>query len=301
MSGQQNGAGEDHGSGRSARISVGVAGWSYPDWDGYVYPPEIKARERLRYVATFVDAVEINSTFYRPPDRRTVSTWLEQTADFADFFFTAKIHQDITHRGTIEAAMVKAFHSGFEPMSQQKKLKHLLAQFPYDFRDCSEARAHLQAVARAFGDMCSVTMELRHNSWQAPEALEYLRALGVNVATLDYPTTRNSFNLRTCTVGDHLYFRLHGRNAKAWFDRNAGRDGRYDYFYNEKEITEIVTRAIELAHASKTLVIVANNHFRGKELVNALQIKAVLTGQRLRVPRLLKQHYPQLERIAVSL
>ncbi|MCX7591981.1 MAG: DUF72 domain-containing protein [Kiritimatiellae bacterium] len=281
-----------------AQISVGVAGWAYPDWEGYVYPPGMPDRERLRYIASFVDVVEINSTFYRPPSHRTVLGWYQQTADLGDFFFTAKIHQNVTHGGLIESEVVDAFHSAFAPMAKAQKLRHLLAQFPYDFSDSPKARNHLREIVRTFGDLAEVTFELRHNSWQAPAALEYLSSLGANVATLDYPTARSSFNLRICLVGKHRYFRLHGRNTRAWFDRQAGRDERYDYCYSEKEIEDIVKRATELARSSRTLTIIANNHYRGKEVVNALQIKAAITGLRIPVPPHLKQNYPQLERVA---
>lgn len=78
-------------------ISVGVAGWSYPDWDGYVYPR--REKDKLRFVAGYLDMIEINSTFYRPPDARTSESWLKRTADLPDFFFSAKLHRDMTHEG----------------------------------------------------------------------------------------------------------------------------------------------------------------------------------------------------------
>ena len=46
-------------------IRCGVAGWSYPDWEGYVYPAGV--RDHLGYLLRYVDMIEINSTFYRPP------------------------------------------------------------------------------------------------------------------------------------------------------------------------------------------------------------------------------------------
>jgi uncharacterized protein YecE (DUF72 family) len=276
-------------------VFCGVAGWSYPDWDGYVYTPDIK--DKLRFVAGFVDVIEINNTFYRPPDARTVASWVQRTEDLPGFFFAAKLHQDVTHRGLIEPATVAAFRDGLRPLAQRNRLRHLLAQFKWDFADTPATRAHLTAIKRSFGDITNLTFELRHNSWQAEDALGFLAALEVSVANLDYPTARNSFNLRVCAIGEHAYFRLHGRNAKAWFSKGAGRDETYNYLYSDRELDDIVRRAGEIGKLSKTLTLVANNHYQGKEAVNILQIKSRLTGSKVPVPPQLLAKYPELERI----
>ena len=279
-------------------ISCGIAGWSYPDWDGYVYPPGTK--DKLRFIAGYVDVIEINSTFYRPPDPRTAESWADRTADLPDFFFTAKLNRDITHRGIIDPQMTDTIHRGFEPLVKENKLKHLLAQFRYDYANTPETRAHLKKIRDNFGNITNLTLELRHNSWQSPSALEFLRELNVSVANLDYPTTRNSFNLHLCDVGKHAYFRLHGRNAAAWFNKQAGRDETYNYLYSGKEVDQIADRGMQLAGISKTLTLIANNHFQGKEAVNILQIKSRITGNKVPVPPGLAAKYPALTRIATA-
>jgi uncharacterized protein YecE (DUF72 family) len=142
-----------------------------------------------------------------------------------------------------------------------------------------------------------VTLELRHKSWQSSESLAFLEELGVTVANLDYPVTGNSFDMRTCPVGEHGYLRLHGRNAKAWFSKEAGRDETYNYLYSPDEMEDIVNRAVELAGMSKTLTLVANNHYQGKEVLNALEIKSKITGEKLDVPPDLAGKYPRIKKI----
>ena len=276
----------------ASRIACGVAGWSYPDWKGYVYAPGVK--DELRYIAGYVDMVEINSSFYRPPSARTVQSWARRTADLPGFFFTAKLHQDITHRGLLQADMLRAFHEGFEPLAACGRLRHLLAQFRYDFADTPETRDYLRRIHAGFGDITNLTLELRHSTWQAPEALRYLAELGVTVANLDYPLARNSFNVPVCTVGTHAYLRLHGRNAQAWFSRGAGRDETYNYAYPPNEVDEIVRRAVAIATMTRSLTVVANNHYQGKEAVTILQVKSGLTGRRVPVPPQLARRYPEL-------
>ena len=278
------------------RISCGVAGWSYPDWNGFVYPPGLK--DPLPYLAGFLDMIEINSTFYRPPAARTVASWVRRTEDRAGFFFTAKLHQDVTHRGLIDDAMAAAFREGFAPMTEAGRLRHLLAQFKYDFDDRPGHRDHLCRIRERFGGPVNLTRELRHSSWQSPSALEFVRSLSVTIAALDYPTARNSFNLRVPAIGEHAYLRLHGRNTKAWFSRDAGRDSVYNYLYSKPEVAGIAERAYDIARISRSLTVVANNHYEGKEMVNALQLKSTFAGRRIPVPATLRSRYPDLGEIA---
>ena len=281
----------------AGRIYIGIAGWSYPDWKGIVYTSS--KIDQLEYISRFVDCLEINSTFYRPPFEKTTKSWLQKTSKRPDFFFTAKLHRSFTHEGRIDTEIVKHFHRGFEPFLEAGKLKHLLVQFRYDFDDTGRNRRHLTKIAGNFSEAFNLVVEVRHKSWQMPDALEFLEGLGVSVCNLDYPTTWNSFDMQQCTVGENGYFRMHGRNAEKWFSK-AGRDETYDYYYNQGELTQIKQRVDELAKAFKTLTVIANNHYRGAELANALELKVLISGQKQSVPEGLLRTYPNLERIALN-
>lgn len=277
------------------QVYIGIAGWSYPDWKGIVYTSS--KVDQLEYVSKFVDCLEINSTFYRPPFEKTTKSWLQRTSKRPDFFFTAKLHRSFTHQGKMDAEIIKYFHKGFEPFLEAGRLKHLLVQFRYDFDDTNHNRQHLTKIVRNFSDAFNLAVEVRHKSWQMPSALDFLEQLGVAVCNLDYPTTWNSFDMQQCTVGRNGYFRMHGRNVEKWFSK-AGRDETYDYYYNEDELTQIKQRVDELAKAFETLTVIANNHYRGAELANALELKALITGQKQPVPEGLLRTYPNLTRIA---
>lgn len=279
-------------------IYIGIAGWSYPDWQGIVYTsPKI---DQLEYVSGFIDCLEINSTFYRPPFERTTKLWLERTLKKADFFFTAKLHRDFTHKGKVQADMVKQFHKGFQPLLEANKLRHLLVQFRFDFADCNENREYLARIVNSFSGAFNLAVEVRHRSWEKPGALSFLEELGVSVCNLDYPTTWNSFNIQHCAVGRNGYFRMHGRNREKWFSKDAGRDETYDYYYNQDELSQIKKRIDRLADDFESLTVIANNHYRGAELANALELKCLLTGQKQPVPESLLRTYPQLARIVLD-
>ena len=276
---------------------IGIAGWSYADWEGIVYTD--RKADKLVYVSEFVDCIEINNSFYRPPFARTTKSWLERTSDRPGFFFTAKLHKSFTHEGKIDPAIVKQFHEGFAPFLEAGKLKHLLVQFRYDFADTPASREHLGKIVHHFQDAFHPTVEVRHKSWEKPEALDFLQGLGVTVCNLDYPTSRQSFDLQQCTVGKHGYFRMHGRNVEKWFSK-AGRDATYDYFYDEKELAAIKERLDRLGKAFESLTVIANNHFRGAELANAIELKALVSGQKQLVPEGLLKTYPTLARVAIG-
>jgi uncharacterized protein YecE (DUF72 family) len=249
-------------------------------------------------VAQYVDAIEVNSSFYRPPAARSCEGWARSVAGREGFFFTAKLHQDVTHLGRLDAGTVRAFCEGFQPLKEAGLLRQLLAQFKYDFADTPRARAHAAAIVETFQPLAPLVFEVRHNSWQGAGALEFLRSLGVTVANLDYPTTRDSFTLKECRVGDDAYLRLHGRNRAAWFDRKAGRDETYNYLYDDAELRGIAGRIRSLLTTARSITVIANNHFRGKELANTLELKALHTGQPVAVPPALLAEYPRLAAIA---
>mgnify|MGYP003334946031 CR=1 FL=1 len=81
-------------------IRVGTSGWHYPGgagtWNGPFYPkPRPRGFDELRFYAERFSTVEINATFYRPPEAATTRGWVERTPD--GFLFAAKLFQKFTH------------------------------------------------------------------------------------------------------------------------------------------------------------------------------------------------------------
>jgi uncharacterized protein YecE (DUF72 family) len=96
------------------------------------------------------------------------------------------------------------------------------------------------------------------------------------------------------------YLRLHGRNAAHWFRADAGRDERYDWLYAPDEIDALADTARTLADTASEVLVVQNNHFRGKAVVNALQLKHLLQGSSPPAPAPLVEAYPQLGAITAG-
>ena len=254
----------------------------------------------LRYCAELVDCIEINSTFYRFPVARHCASWAERV-DGLRTCFSAKLPQEFTHRGSTDAAAAREVCSGFAPLREAGRLTTLLAQFSYRFERSPSSLTQLAWLRDNFAAVAPLTVEVRHRSWGTPEALDELRGLDIAVANLDYPGAASGFGPRVTDINGPnglAYFRVHGRNSDAWFDKKAGRDEVYNYEYTGAEVAELAGRATELGGAARETLVVANNHFHGKAMKLVLQLLALYRQARVQVPGPLLDAYPDLREIA---
>jgi uncharacterized protein YecE (DUF72 family) len=279
-------------------IRVGPAGWSYKDWEGIVYPPQKGSTfDSLAYLSEYFDTIELNNTFYRPPTAQMGRSWAKRVQSNPKFRFTAKLYRNFTHeRQALTEGDEALFKSGLAPLVENQRLGALLLQFPYSFHHTEENRRYLKELTEKFREY-PLVLEVRHASWDRGSAYEFLRETGIGFCNIDQPQVSYSIGQTKKVTSSVGYLRLHGRNVKEWFRDGAGRDARYDYLYNEFEIFELTERIRQIAKESDEMYVITNNHYRGKAVCNALEIKAKLGGKKLRVPDVLIQHYPQLKEL----
>ena len=276
-------------------IRVGIAGWSYDDWDGIVYPARRPARfDRLAYLAGFCDAIEINSTFYRIPEPKMARSWASRVKEHPTFRFTAKLHQRFTHkRAELSGGEEEEFKEAMKPLSQAGLLGAVLVQFPYSFRPGAASREVLESIFDKFSAL-PLVVEIRHADWDRPELFEFLRERGVGFCNLDQPPVARSIGATEVATSRVGYLRLHGRNAASWFKKDAKPWERYDYVYAEEELLPWVERIGRIAEKTADVFIIANNHYRGKGPLAALTLLALLRGEKVKVPPELAAAYPQI-------
>jgi uncharacterized protein YecE (DUF72 family) len=245
------------------------------------------------------DTIEINSTFYRPPQASYSYNWLRQTERNPDFRFTVKLWKRYTHeRGTRPCAgEEKEFKKSIEPIGRAGKLGALLVQFPWSFKNSSENRAWLGTIFDCFGEY-PLVLEIRHTSWNVPEMYEYLAEKRVAFCNIDQPLFHGSLKPSARVTARVGYVRLHGQNYANWFKEDAGRDARYDYLYSEEELDPWIEKVQRIRKIADDVYVITNNHYRGQAMVNAFQIINKLTGERVDVPESLLETYPQLKKIA---
>jgi uncharacterized protein YecE (DUF72 family) len=279
-------------------LYCGPSGWSYPHWNGIVYPKlKVRSFHPLEDISRYFDAVEINTTFYQSIRPEIARLWIRKVSHNPKFMFTAKLGRQFTHDRIIDAADVNQFKEGLWPMLRARKLGCLLMQFPWTFRYTQENREHLIALRRAFHEFPLVA-EMRHSSWTHEEALGTLIDYRVGFANIDqapYTKAMPPSSHLTSAVG---YVRLHGRNPQDWqreFGRLAKPAAAHDYLYSRDELLEWKPRIEHIQqHAANTFVF-ANNDVGGKSVVNALELAMMLGDQRRLAPAdLLRRFGPEL-------
>lgn len=279
-------------------IRVGIAGWDYRDWRGIVYPdPSPRGFDQLSYLAGCFDAVEVNSTFYRPTSAKVARAWCRRVAHNPDFRFTAKLWRRFTHEreAAFSAEEVRLAREAPDALAEEGRLGAVLMQFPWSFKREEATREWLADVARAMKGL-PLVLEVRHASWNVPELYQGLSEQGIGFVNVDQPLFRNSLEpsaLATARVG---YVRIHGRNWRDWFRQDAGRDERYDYLYTAAELEPWAerARALEAEGLAKEIYVVTNNHFRGQEVANAAMLRSMIERRRVRVPPALFRSFAEV-------
>jgi uncharacterized protein YecE (DUF72 family) len=182
----------------------------------------------------------------------------------------------------------------------------LLIQFPVSFKNTSLNREYLDRLLRQFIEYPRV-VEVRHSTWNDSETLAAFAQKNVGFCNIDQPLLGRSLAPTEHVTGAIGYVRLHGRNYEHWFaDQGSAdqgsdsdrRNDRYNYLYNEKELSGWKERIQNVAERAQTTYVITNNHFESKAGVNALELKAMISGKRVLAPSTLIGKYPELRRIA---
>lgn len=278
------------------KLYIGPAGWSYPDWNGIVYPRRRPARfDHLEYLASYFNLIEINSTFYRVPTPSTCSSWARRVSHHPDFKFSVKAFQGFTHaQSRASERDVAGFKAAVGPLLEADRLSTVLIQFPWSFRFSQPNMRYIAKLVGWFAP-CETSVEVRHGSWGRPEAIRFFVEEGIVMCGVDQPLIGDSLRPDRFVPGhDSAYLRFHGRNRVEWFRRDTNRDLRYNYLYSIDELSDWVERIQEIGQEVGRLHVVLNNHFRGQAVANALSIRALLEDKPVNAPRGVVDAYPSL-------
>jgi uncharacterized protein YecE (DUF72 family) len=184
----------------------------------------------------------------------------------------------------------------------------LLMQFPWSFRFTAENREFFIKLRRAFGEYPLVA-EMRHSSWMAEEAIGTFLDYRVGFCNIDQPEYTRAMPPTAFLTSGIGYVRLHGRNPKnslggydrtrdqrAQRDQGIARMRQHDYLYSEAELAEWLKRIEHVGRYAESTFVVFNNDAEAKSVVNALQLRAMVSGERPAAPKELRRRYPlQLE------
>ncbi len=275
-----------------ANIRVGPAGWSYSDWEGTVYPTNRpQGFHEAAYLAQYFSTIEINASFDRPLRPEVSRVWVQKLARYKNFEFTAKLYRGFTHDQNLDPADLRRFSQGLEPLIDNGLLGCVLAQFPASFRLSAENLAYVGRLARTMPQYPLVA-EFRNASWNNSRALNVLADLGIGFCNIDQPQQSQSMPPTEHVTSPIGYVRLEGRNYQP--------EARSDHFYSVDQLSRWLPRIERMAQSSQKLYVVANNHFAGQSVANALQIESMITRERVAVPPAALDRFPELQRIALN-
>jgi uncharacterized protein YecE (DUF72 family) len=220
----------------SARIRIGLSGWTYPHWRGVFYPKGLVQRRELEFASRAFDALEINGSFYSLQRPSSYVRWREATPD--GFVFAVKGGRFITHMkklGGVDQALANFFASGV--LNLGPKLGPILWQLPpiLSYRedrmanffamlpDTTERAAAIAAgcddkIKSKFGEdpviapvgpnaVLRHAVEVRHDSFATGAFAQLCREHGIALVVAD---TAGRFTWVDEVTAELVYVRLHG-------------------------------------------------------------------------------------------
>ena len=200
-------------------VCLGLSGVVLP-YPKYKFPEEFHHASRLTIYSNFFDSIEVNASFYKVPQRKTIERWFDTVP--ANFRFTFKLHQDFTHKKFPEydADELAKF---VETISLVKeKSGCVLVQFPPSVKSGNIGNlAKLLADLRTAMQTVSwkIAVEFRDSSWYNDDTFDLLRSEHCSLVLQDIPKSAAPFNT---TSDEFVYVRFHGPTGNYRESYSAG-------------------------------------------------------------------------------
>jgi len=242
-------------------VSVGCTGWGYDGWIGSFYPKNTPASDFLRYYSSIFDITEINSTFYRIPNKSTTRKWHSETPPH--FRFTVKMPKIITHENKLQnaSACVEQFLDLISPLDS--KLSFIVMQLPPSL-SFDDAKPRLEELKPFLSK--NYVIEGRHESWFSDRALNYLSDNSICLVWNDVFGVKNPFPI----TSDFVYVRIIGDRSIP--EKDFGTIMR-------DRTNDLKVWADRLSQAADKIsfgVVMANNHYEGFGPATANKLRALL-------------------------
>lgn len=296
----------------SGQILVGTASWTDKSLiaSKRFYPKGCtSAEERLRFYASRMPIVEVDSSFYAMPSEANSTLWVERTP--ADFTFNVKAFRTLTTHQTPPMALPadlrkdvasagkknvyakdlppsvvdelwSRYTRAVQPLAEAGKLGALHFQFPPWFTARRDSYAYLDQVRERLPDY-TVAIEFRHKSWFTPDnseaVLKFLRDREfVNVVVDEPQNAANSIpTVWEATSPKLAVVRLHGRNEATWNIKGATvASDRFNYDYTQGELEGLADPITRLSTRVDRTHVIFNNNFEDQGPRNAATLMGIL-------------------------
>ncbi len=249
---------------RSGRILIGTSGWSYPHWRGPFYPRDVSHQPQLAFYAKHFESVEINSTFYRLPERKALRAWHDAVP--GNFVFAVKASRFITHMKKLKtpAAALGSFFRRIDTLGD--KLGPVLFQLPPRWR-CNRERlvSFLSSLSRDF----RYAFEFRDPSWLTPEIYDLLARQDAALCIYELAGYRSPSVITSKLV----YIRLHGP------------EGPYQGCYNRRALASWARKIRAWSAEGRSVCCYFDNDQLGYAALNASDLaRRVSAAPKARAP-----------------
>lgn len=241
-----------------AEPRIGCAGWSIATAQAEFFPDEGTHLER--YARRF-NAVEINSSFYRPHQPRTYAKWAGQVPD--GFRFAVKFPRAVTHQSRLREPdeVVAAFASQVRELGD--RLGPVLVQLPPSLAfDADLAGAFFDTLESHLD--AAIVCEPRHPTWFEPSVDAFWARHGVGRVAAD--PARVPEAAIAGGAGRVRYWRLHG-SPRIYYDA-----------YGEARLQPWVDAVRAARDAGMETWTILDNTALGHATLDAMRFEAMVRG-----------------------
>lgn len=240
-------------------IHVGTSGWSYPHWDGVLYPPGTRPERRLSvYTARFATA-ELNASFYRWPRDSSFARWRAHLP--SNFQLSVKAPRGLTHGKRLYSpeVWIERIARSWHELGARRGV--LLVQLrPDHSRDDDRLNWFLARVP----SWVRVAVELRHPSWDDEDVYGLLERHGAAYCVMSGAGLRCALR----ATAPFVYVRLHGPDHHHLY---AGS-------YSDDDLAWWATRLRQWQASGLDAYAYFNNDGAGNAVRNAQTLRSFVGG-----------------------
>ncbi len=239
------------------RVHVGTSGWSYPHWEGVLYPPALPPPARLAHVVSTFSTVELNASFYRWPADRSFARWRSRLPE--GFVMSVKAARGLTHAKRLyqPERWIDRIAAGWHELGDRRGV--LLVQLAASQR---RDDARLDHFLSSLPPWIDVAVELRHESWVDDAVFDLLHRHGAAYCVMSgagLPCVLRA-------TAPFVYVRLHGPDH----------DHLYGGSYSDDDLRWWRDRIGEWADRGLDVFAYFNNDGAGHAVRNALTLRSLL-------------------------
>lgn len=179
------------------KIFIGTTSWVNPKWKKIIYPPNISKGSELFHYSRLFNSIELNSTFYGIPSKKTTTNWINLVPE--EFRFCIKVPKSISHSPINQTNIDKIDDWNDFLSTVQPKCQDIFFQLPsYSSPELNLKR--LQNLNKLNFNITNIHFEIRqpqlYDEIHLKEINNFLHELNAGLVITDTPGYRDIVHMR---------------------------------------------------------------------------------------------------------